>query len=432
MSIIEDKTLRCKACGGIEFVKIPNEINHYCCKYCGTINVFYNGDPSENIVTADTIWERANAELKSLRFEDALKDFDRVIDRAPTFSKAYFGKFLAVNHFIDKADVYNKTKLSEYLPLLGDDDNVPDVNASAKLIKKTYGTLLQIALDNQNDIDRDSYEALFTEAARKTIELFNERKYRHACSLALKNDTDSLLTCGQYFEDLGSYKDSEEKLRQLQPRINEAEYHLAIDIAKTTESRESIQFCIDTFNKLGNYKNSKFLAKKYANLLKKSDAKIRIQNICSKLAYITLITGTILFFFVMAQREEWFTTVNNDGIVKQFIDFEIPNEFLGLMFSFGVFPLGIVSAVFAGFSGKIFDLRNYGITSAASRGAVVLIVLIREMIMTVTGFSSFITSLFTIILGLILTALATVVYLPVYLLSMLLSKAVYGRVYINK
>lgn len=124
----------CKNCGGRDY-KIVGQ-NMLKCSFCGTIYVDEEASKEEAVLLVG-----ANEFLREARFDDALREFDKILSLFEMSFAGFYGKTLAKNKII----IYNSGKtiktprfFDEPKPLFGDEDFERAVELAPSETKKQY------------------------------------------------------------------------------------------------------------------------------------------------------------------------------------------------------------------------------------------------------------------------------------------------------
>ena len=100
----------CRNCGGRKYTVVGQ--NMVKCMFCGTLYVDEQSSKEEDILTVS-----AYEKLRMMRFDEATKEFDKIISLYPLSFEAYFGRALARNKII----IYNnKRGARKYPKFFGD------------------------------------------------------------------------------------------------------------------------------------------------------------------------------------------------------------------------------------------------------------------------------------------------------------------------
>ena len=100
----------CKNCGGRRYVVVGQ--NMVKCQFCGTLYVDEQASKEEEFLTVS-----AFEQLRALKFEQATKEFEKVLSLYPLSFEAFFGKSLAKNRIV----LYNnKRGMRRYPKFFGD------------------------------------------------------------------------------------------------------------------------------------------------------------------------------------------------------------------------------------------------------------------------------------------------------------------------
>jgi len=93
----------CKNCGGREY-KVEGQ-NMIKCKFCGTLYVDEHASKEEEFLLA-----RANELLRACKFDDAVSEYENILEVQPMSYSAYFGKALAKNKIVLYSNKRGSTK----------------------------------------------------------------------------------------------------------------------------------------------------------------------------------------------------------------------------------------------------------------------------------------------------------------------------------
>lgn len=109
----------CKNCGGREY-KVVGQ-NMVKCMFCGTLYVDEYASKEEDVLIVG-----ANEIVREMRFDDAVKEFDKILELYPRSFSAYFGKCLAKNKIIlfpNSRGVVKRPRFCEKVVSISEDED---------------------------------------------------------------------------------------------------------------------------------------------------------------------------------------------------------------------------------------------------------------------------------------------------------------------
>lgn len=244
--------MHCPNCGNHQFEFIKGTLNHYICTMCAGELEITSADQSYRNVTQETLQDRAFLELKNRQFSEAIITFNKLIDRAPKYSRAYFGKCLAENRCVDEKDLYGSDMTQRYLSKIRNDNRCR--------FSLSYARAKDVALDflgiNWKNActfatpsDTNYYNDILDRIINKIFQEYNKilldrksKEYKILLELFIKDlSRQELEQLERRFIGLGGFAESIEYAKKCHQRylaIIEREKIMAQAIARKEKNRE--------------------------------------------------------------------------------------------------------------------------------------------------------------------------------------------------
>lgn len=278
--------MHCPNCGNSHFEFISGTLNHYVCTMCGSELEMLSADQSYRNVTPESLKDRAFIELNNRQFYDAIITFNKLIDRAPKYSRAYFGKYLAENESIDEQDLYSQDIIEKYIGAFNSDGEYSQT-MTLESLKNTIlnNNNLKIAYDLATPVDKNYYDAVITNIFEKALPIYNHRKYEHSKRL---------------FEKHIAQKEAERK-----KTISQIDNNTSIS---------ELEILKKMFLDLGDYGDASFYAKK----CRKRILILKRRKIQSRVSLILLVLGLIISHGLFVYQIIFYNPANYD-FVSNFI-----------------------------------------------------------------------------------------------------------------
>ena len=157
----------CKNCGGRQY-KIVGQ-NMLKCSFCGTIYVDELASKEEEVLLVG-----ANEALRETRFDEALSQFEKIINLFPRSFEGYFGKALSKNKIV----LYNNSKGTKKTPrffkspqpLTNDEDFKKALELAPAEVQKDYLDIANKVDKIINNFSQEQYDIVVCEEDNENLE----------------------------------------------------------------------------------------------------------------------------------------------------------------------------------------------------------------------------------------------------------------------
>lgn len=157
----------CKNCGGRQY-KIVGQ-NMLKCSFCGTIYVDELASKEEEVLLVG-----ANEALRETRFDEALSQFEKIINLFPRSFEGYFGKALSKNKIV----LYNNSKGTKKTPrffkspqpLTNDEDFKKALELAPAEVQKDYLDIANKVDKIINNLSQEQYDIVVCEEDNENLE----------------------------------------------------------------------------------------------------------------------------------------------------------------------------------------------------------------------------------------------------------------------
>ena len=140
-------------------------------------------------VTVDTLLERAYILLKDGNFREADTYFDRVLDRSPKESTAYWGKLLARESCVDGRDLSLPEKINQLYTRCVSGVSIADCHEEEIVNRLTVALnpMYKNAVEFADETERSTYIACFNKVKTSVLDKFHAEQEKEREILAEKN-----------------------------------------------------------------------------------------------------------------------------------------------------------------------------------------------------------------------------------------------------